>query len=86
MEHQVTLNIPDAMYQHACQIAKMQGIKLENVLLGVLSAYWSPDNDLLTETEKLEAIAPSIESTDWWDVEGVDVLSRLKSGDSFCRL
>ena len=40
MEHQVTLNIPDAVYQHACQIAKMQGVKLENVLLGVLSAYW----------------------------------------------
>ena len=70
MEHQVTLNIPDAVYQRARQIAKMQGVKLENVLLGVLSAYWGPTNDLLTETEKLAATAPSIESTDWWDVEG----------------
>ncbi len=70
MEHQVTLNIPDVVYQRARQIAKIQGVKLENVLVGVLSAYWSPANDLLTETEKLAAIATSIESTDWWDVEG----------------
>ena len=70
MEHQVTLNIPDAVYRRARQIAKKQGGKLENVLVGVLNAYWSPANDLLTETEKLAAIAPSIESTDWWDAEG----------------
>ena len=70
MEHQVTLNIPDAMYQSARQIAKMQGVKLENILVDVLNAYWAPTNDLSTETEKLAAIAPSIESTDWWDVEG----------------
>ena len=70
MEHQVTLNIPDAVYRCAHQIAKTQGVKLENVLVGVLSAYWSPANSLLTETEKLAAIATSIESTDWWDVEG----------------
>ena len=70
MEHQVTLNIPDAVYQRARQIAKAQGVKLESVLVSVLSANWSPTNDLLTETEKLAAIAPSIESTDWWDVEG----------------
>ena len=70
MEHQVTLNIPDAVYQRARQIAKMQGVKLESVLVSVLSANWSPTNDLLTETEKLATIAPSIESTDWWDVEG----------------
>ena len=30
----------------------------------------SSANDLLTETEKLAAIAPSIESTDWWDAKG----------------
>ena len=48
----------------------MQGVKLENVLVGVLRAYWSPANGPLTETEKLAAIAPSIESTDWWDSEG----------------
>ncbi|MDE0688474.1 MAG: hypothetical protein OXI61_09940 [Candidatus Poribacteria bacterium] len=70
MEHQVTLNIPDAVYQGARQIAKTQGVKLENVLVGMLRAYWSPTHDLLTETGKLAAIAPSIESTDWWDVEG----------------
>ena len=70
MEHQVTLNSPDAVYQRARQIAKKHGIKLENVLVGVLRAYWSPTNGLLTETEKLAAIAPSIESTDWWDAEG----------------
>ena len=70
MEHQVTLNIPDAVYRRARQIAKTQGVKLENVLVDVLSASCSPDNGLLTETEKLAAIATSIESTDWWDVEG----------------
>ena len=70
MEHQVTLNIPDAVYRRARQIAKTQGVKLENVLVSVLSASCSPDNGLLTETEKLAAIATSIESTDWWDVEG----------------
>ena len=70
MEHQVTLNIPDAVYRRACQIAKTQGVKLENVLVGVLSAYCSTDNGPLAETEKLAAIATSIESTDWWDVEG----------------
>ena len=70
MEHQVTLNIPDAVYQRAHQIAKTQGVNLENVLVGVLSAYWSPVNGLLTDTEKLAAIATSIESTDWWDAEG----------------
>lgn len=70
MEHKVTLNIPDAVYQRAHQIAKTQGVNLENVLVGVLSAYWSPANSLFTETEKLTAIATSIESIDWWDVEG----------------
>lgn len=70
MEHQVTLNIPDAVYQRARQIAKAQGVKLESVLVSVLSANWSPTNNLLTETEKLATIAPSIESTDWWDAEG----------------
>ena len=70
MAHQVTLNIPDAVYRRAHQIAKTQGVKLENVLVGVLSAYWSPADGLLTEAEKLAAIATSIESTDWWDAEG----------------
>ena len=70
MEYQVTLNIPEAVYRHAHRIAKTQGVKLENVLVGVLRAHWSPANGPLTETEKLAAIAPSIESTDWWDSEG----------------
>lgn len=70
MEHQVTLNIPDAMYQRARQIAKTQGVKLENVLVDVLRAYWASVKDPLTEAEKLATIAPSIESTDWWDVDG----------------
>ena len=70
MEHQVTLNIPDAMYQRARQIAKTQGVKLENVLVDVLRAYWASVKDPLTEAEKLATIALSIESTDWWDVEG----------------
>ena len=70
MEHQVTLNITDDVYRRARQIAKMQGVNLENVLVGVLNAYWSPVNGSLTEAEKLAAISLSIESTDWWDVEG----------------
>ena len=39
MEYQVTLNIPEAMYRHARRIAKAQGVKLENVLVGVLRAH-----------------------------------------------
>ena len=70
MEHQVTLSIPDAMYQRARQIAKTQGVKLEKVLVDVLRAYWASVKDPLTEAEKLATIARSIESTDWWDVEG----------------
>ena len=70
MEHQVTLNIPDAMYRRALQIAKKQGVNLENVLVDVLNAYWFPAKGTLTEEEKLAAIALSIESTDWWEVEG----------------
>lgn len=65
MEHQVTLNIPDAVYQRAHQIAKKQGVQLESVLVGVLNAHW-----FFTDEEKLASIISSIESTDWWDVEG----------------
>ena len=57
MEHQVTLNIPDAMYQRARQISKTQGVKLENVLVDVLRAYWASVKDPLTEAEKLATIA-----------------------------
>ena len=65
MEHQVTLNIPDAVYQRAHQIAKKQGVQLESVLVDVLNAHW-----FFTDEEKLVSIISSIESTDWWDVEG----------------
>ena len=55
MEHQVTLNIPDAVYRHARRIAKMQGVKLENVLVSVLRAHWSPAKGPLNEADKLAA-------------------------------
>ena len=70
MEHQVTLNIPDVVYQRAHQIAKKQGVQLENVLIDVLNAHWFSAEDFLTDGEKLASITSSIESTDWWDVEG----------------
>ena len=70
MEHQVTLNISDAVYQRAHQIAKKQGVQLENVLIDVLNAHWFFADSLLTDTEKLAAVTSSIESTDWWDVKG----------------
>ena len=70
MEHQVTLNIPDAVYQRAHHIAKKQGIQLENVLVDVLNAHWLSTDSLLTDAEKLAAVTSSIESADWWDVEG----------------
>ena len=70
MGHQVTLNIPDAVYQRAHQIAKKQGIQLENVLVDVLNAHWLSADGLLTDAEKLATITSSIESADWWDVEG----------------
>ena len=70
MEHQVTLNIPDAVYQRAHQIAKKQGVQLENVLVDVLNAHWLSADGFLTDAEKLMIVTSSIESTDWWDVEG----------------
>jgi hypothetical protein len=70
MRHQVTLNIPDAVYQRAHQIAKTQGVQLENVLVDMLNAHWSSADSLLTDAEKLASITSSIESTDWWDAEG----------------
>ena len=70
MAHQVTLNIPDAVYRRAHQIAEMQGVQLENILIDVLNAHWSSTDGLLTDAEKLVSITSSIESTDWWDAEG----------------
>ena len=70
MEHQVTLNIPDAVYQRAHQIAKKQGVHLENVLIDVLNAHGFSTDGPLTDEEKLASITSSIESTDWWDAEG----------------
>ena len=70
MEHQVTLNIPDSIYQRAHQIAKIQGVQLESVLVDVLNAHWFSTDSLLNDAEKLAAVTSSVESTDWWDVEG----------------
>ena len=70
MEHQVTLNIPDVVYQRAYQIAKKQGVQLENVLVNILNAHCFSVDGLLTDAEKLASIRSSIESTDWWDTEG----------------
>ena len=70
MGHQVTLNISDSVYQRARQIAKKQGVQLENILVDVLNAHWFSTDGLLTDEEKRAAVTSSIESTDWWDVEG----------------
>ena len=70
MGHQVTLNISDAVYQRAHQIAKKQGVQLENILVDVLNAHWFSTDGLLTDAEKRAAVTSSIESTDWWDGEG----------------
>ena len=70
MGHQVTLDIPNAVYQRARQIAKTRGVQLENVLVDVLNAHWFSGDDFLSEADKLATIASSVESTDWWDAEG----------------
>ena len=70
MEHQVTLNISDAVYQRAHQIAKIHGVQLESVLVDVLNAHWFSTDGFFSDAEKLTAVTSSIESTDWWDVEG----------------
>lgn len=70
MGHQVTLDIPNAIYQRAQQVAKTRGTQLENVLVDVLNAHWFSDDDFLSDADKLATVASSIESTDWWDVEG----------------
>lgn len=65
------MNLSSTDFQRGIRVLEqLLAVKLKNVLVGVLRAYWYPTNDLLTETEKLAAIASSIESTDWWDVEG----------------
>ena len=70
MGHQVTLDIPNAVYQRAQQIAKTRGVQLENVLVDVLNAHWFSDDDFLNDADKLATVTSSIESTDWWDAEG----------------
>lgn len=70
MGHQVTLDIPNAVYQRAQQVAKTRGVQVENVLVDVLNTYWSSDEDFLSEASKLAIVSSSIESTDWWDTEG----------------
>ena len=69
MGHQVTLDIPNAIYQLAQQVAKTRGTQLEKVLVDVLNAYWFSDENLLSDADKLASISSSVESTDWWDVE-----------------
>ena len=70
MGHQVTLDIPYTVYQRAQQVSKTRGVQIENVLVDVLNAYWSSNEDFLTHADKLASVTSSIESTDWWDVEG----------------
>lgn len=70
MGHQVTLDIPNAVYQRAQQVAKTRGVQLENILVDVLNAYWFSDDDFLSDADKLASVSSSVESTDWWDVEG----------------
>ena len=70
MGHQVTLDIPNAVYQRAQQVAKTRGVQLENILVDVLNAYWFSDDDFLSDADKLASVSLSVESTDWWDVEG----------------
>ena len=70
MGHQVTLDISNAVYRRALQIAKTRGVQLENVLVDVLNAHWFSDDDFLNDADKLAAVTSSIESTDWWDAEG----------------
>ena len=70
MGHQVTHDIPNAVYQRAQQVAKIQGVQVENVLVDVLNTYWSSDEDFLSEASKLAIVSSCIESTDWWDTEG----------------
>ena len=70
MGHQVTLDIPNTVYQRAQQVAKTRGMQIENVLVDVLNVYWSSDEGFLSEASKLAIVSSSIESTDWWDTEG----------------
>ena len=44
--------------------------QLENILVDVLNAHWFSTDGLLTDAEKRAAVTSSIESTNWWDVEG----------------
>ena len=45
MGHQVTLDIPNAVYQRAQQVAKARGVHLENILVDMLNAYWFSDEN-----------------------------------------
>lgn len=65
MAHQVTLDIPHAVYQRAEHVAKAQGIPIENVLVNALHAHLSTEDE-----DRLTYITASIESTTWWDTEG----------------
>ena len=56
MGHQVTLDIPNAVYQRAQQVAKTRGVQLENILVDVLNAYWFSDDDFLSDADKLASV------------------------------
>jgi len=74
MTHQVTLDLPDAVYQYAAQVASTQGQPLETVLISALTDYWLAasvvDEGLETDAEKRAYIAPAIEAADWWNTDG----------------
>ncbi len=65
MEHQITLDIPHAIYQRAEHLAKTQGIPIENVLVNVLNAHLPIEDE-----DRLACVTASVESTTWWDTEG----------------
>ena len=70
MAHQVTLDIPSAVYQRARQVAKARGVQVENILVDMLNMYWCADENFLRDADKLASVSSSVESTDWWNVEG----------------
>ncbi len=74
MAYQVTLNIPEVVYQRAEQAAATQHQPLEEVLVNALTAYWladlTADEGVETDIEKRALVAPGIETADWWNAEG----------------
>ncbi len=65
MQHQVTLDIPHAVYQRAENVAKARGIPIENVLVNVLNAHLATEDE-----DRLTYVTASVESATWWNTEG----------------